>query len=160
MVSRSLFHQRHDSFMLTWLRIYTRSRKFAHTSYSLLHKQRDRDRPNYFKIGDIFYKICTSLPANFRKKYLIRYVLWKVSNFALIFYVMSVLHKKSKQSLRPSTGRIGWDFFSKIGIEWGTNFVKKVPNFEIGWPAPAMPRPLCMYIFSFPVQVLSCWKII
>ena len=60
---------------------------------------------------------------------LIRYVLWEVSNFTLIFYVMSVLHKKSRQSLRPSIGRIGWDFFFKKG-----------PNFEIIWPAPAMPR--------------------
>ena len=40
-------------------------------------------------------------------KNLIRYVLGKVTNFALFFYVMSVLHKKSSQSLRPSLGRIG-----------------------------------------------------
>ena len=45
--------------------------------------------------------------CQFLKNNLIRYALWKVSNFALIFYVMSVLHKKSKQSLRPSTERIG-----------------------------------------------------
>ena len=44
------------------------------------------------------------------KKNLIRYIQWKVSNFALIFYVLFLLHKKSKQSLRPSTGHIGWDF--------------------------------------------------
>ena len=25
---------------------------------------------------------------------------------------------------------------------WGTYFVKKVPNFEIGWPAPTTPRAL------------------
>ena len=25
---------------------------------------------------------------------------------------------------------------------WGTYFVKKVPKFEIGWPAPATPRAL------------------
>ena len=55
---------------------------------------------------------------------------------------MSVLHKKSRQSLRPSIERIGWDFFSKIGILWGTYFVKKVPNFEIVWSAPATPRAL------------------
>ena len=55
---------------------------------------------------------------------------------------MSVLHKKSSQSLRPSLGRIGWDFFSKIGIEVGTYFVKKAPNFEIVWPTPGTPRAL------------------
>ena len=86
--------------------------------------------PNYFKVGDLFWKICTSFYANFRKKNLIRYVLWKVSNFALIFYVIRTLHKKSKQSLRPSTGRIGWDFFSKIGIEWGTYFLKRPPTLK------------------------------
>ena len=87
-----------------------------------------------------FLKNMYLILCQFSKKNLIRYVLWKVSNFALIFYVMSVLHKKSKQSLRLSTGRIGWDFFSKIGIEWGTYFFKKAPNFEIIWPAPATPR--------------------
>ena len=59
-----------------------------------------------------------------------------------IFYVIRTLHKKSRQSLRPSTGRIGWDFFSKIGIEWGTYFSKKVPIFETFWFTPAMHRPL------------------
>ena len=80
--------------------------------------------------------------CQFWKKDLIRYVLWKVSNFALIFYVIRTLHKKSRQSLRPSTGRIGWDFFSKIGIKWGTYFSKKVPIFETFWFTPAMHRPL------------------
>ena len=64
------------------------------------------------------------------------------SNSSLIFYVMSVLHKKSKQSLSPSTGRIGSDFFSKIGIKWGIYFSKKVPIFETFWFTPAMHRPL------------------
>ena len=52
--------------------------------------------------------------------------------------------KKSMQSLRPSTRRIGWDFFSKIGIEWGTYFSKKVPNFEIIWRFHATPRALIL----------------
>ena len=103
-----------------------------------------RCEPKCFKDGDLFWKICTSLYANFRKKNLIRYVLWKVSNFALIFYVIRTLHKKIGQSLWPSLGRIGWDFFSKIGIEVGTYFVKKAPNFEIVWPAPATPRALTL----------------
>ena len=54
---------------------------------------RGRGGPNYFKVGDLFYKICTSQYANFRKN-VIRYVLWKVSNFDLIFYVIRTLHKK------------------------------------------------------------------
>ena len=33
-------------------------------------------------------------------------------------------------------------FFLKIGIERGTYFLKKVPNFEIVWPTPATPRAL------------------
>ena len=33
-------------------------------------------------------------------------------------------------------------FSSKIGIELGTYFFKKVPNFEIVWPTPATPRDL------------------
>ena len=33
-------------------------------------------------------------------------------------------------------------FFSKIGIEWGTYFLKKVLNFEKVWPAQATPRAL------------------
>ena len=33
-------------------------------------------------------------------------------------------------------------FFLKIGIEVGTYFVKKAPNFEIVWPASATPRAL------------------
>ena len=68
----------------------------------------------------LFKKICTSLYANFR------YVLWKVSNFALIFYVMS------RQSLRPSTGRIGWDFFfvlhKKSRQSLWTNFFSSILN--------------------------------
>ena len=31
-----------------------------------------RGGPNYFKVGDLFYKICTSLYANFRKNHPIR----------------------------------------------------------------------------------------
>ena len=80
--------------------------------------------------------------CQFSKKNLIRYVLGKVSNFDLIFYVIRTLHKKTRQSLWPSLGRIGWDFFSKIGIEVGTYFVKKAPNFEIVWPTSATPRAL------------------
>ena len=66
------------------------------------------------------------------------------------------LHKKSRQSLKPSTGRIEWDFFSKIGIEWGTYFSKKVPNFEKVWPTPATPRALTVkgvYVVSH-----SCYE--
>ena len=40
-----------------------------------------RGGPTYFKVGDLLYKICTPHYANFQKKYLIRYVLRKVSNF-------------------------------------------------------------------------------
>ena len=66
----------------------------------------------------------------------------KDTNFCWIFYLMPALHKKSRRSLRPSTGHIGWDFFSKIGIKWGTYFSKKVPIFETFWFTPAMHRPL------------------
>ena len=62
---------------------------------------------NVSKLGTFFEKYVPHFMPIFEKKNLIQYVLWKVSNFALIFYVMSVLHKKSRQSLRPSTGRIG-----------------------------------------------------
>ena len=61
---------------------------------------------NVSKMGTFFEKYVPHFMPIFEKN-LIRYVLWNVSNFALIFYVMSVLHKKSRQSLRPSTGRIG-----------------------------------------------------
>ena len=54
-----------------------------------------------------FLKNMSLTPCQFSKKNLIRYVLWKVSNFALIFYLIRTLHKKSRQSLRPSTGHIG-----------------------------------------------------
>ena len=73
---------------------YTCSQKFAHTCCSLLHKHPWQSellawpgRAKLFQSWGPFWKICTSLYANFRKKNLIRYVLWKVSNFALIFYV-------------------------------------------------------------------------
>ena len=88
-------------------------------------------------------KICIYLTlCQFLKKNLIRNVVWKVSNFVLIFYVIRTTHKKSRQSLRPSTGRIGWDLFSKIGIECGKYFSKNVPNLEIVWPTPNTPRAL------------------
>ena len=35
-------------------------------------------------------------------------------------------------------------FFSKIGIEWGTYYSKKVPNFEIVCPSPATPWALAV----------------
>ena len=115
---------------------YTCSQKFAHTCYSLLHKHPWQSelwtwhgRAKSFQSWGPFLKNMYLTLCQFSKKNLIRYVLWKVSNFALIFYVIRTLHKKSRQSLRPSTGRIGWDFFSKIGIEWGTYFSKKVPNY-------------------------------
>ena len=44
---------------------------FINTIVNTLDSQspgRDRVRPNYLKVGDLFYKICTSLYANFRKK--------------------------------------------------------------------------------------------
>ena len=47
-------------------------------------------------------------------------------------------------------------FFSKIGMEWGTYFSKKVPNFQIVWPTPAMPRALTVkgvYVVSH-----SCYE--
>ena len=99
--------------------------------------------------------------CQFSKKNLIRYVLGKVSNFDLIFYVIRTLHKKTRQSLWPSLGRIGWDFFSKIGIEWGTYFVKNVLNFEIVWPAPATPRALTVkgvyeVSYSWYGQIIGC----
>ena len=43
---------------------------------------RGRGGPNYFKVGDLFYKICTSLYANFRKK------ISSDTFCALIFYVI------------------------------------------------------------------------
>ena len=49
---------------------------------------------------------------------------------------MRTFHKNSKQSLRPSTGRVGCVNFRKLAY-----FVKQVPNFDIGWPAPATPAP-------------------
>ena len=55
-----------------------------------------RCEPKCFKDGDLFLKNMYLTLCQFLKKNLIRYVLWKVSNFALIFYVMSVLHKKSR----------------------------------------------------------------
>ena len=142
---------------------YTRAQKLAHISYGLLHKHPWRWEvcawqvwTKMFQRWGPFLKNMYLTLCQFSKKNLIRYVLWKVSNFALIFYVMSVLHKKSKQSLRPSTGCIGWDFFSKIGMEWGTYFSKKVPNFQIVWPTPATPRALTVkgvYVVSH-----SCYE--
>ena len=47
-------------------------------------------------------------------------------------------------------------FFLKIGIEWGTYFSKKVPNFEIVWFTPATPRVLTVkgvYVVSH-----SCYE--
>ena len=37
-------------------------------SLNIQSSGRGRGGPNYFKVGDLFYKICTSLYANFRKK--------------------------------------------------------------------------------------------
>ena len=75
------------------------------------------------------------------------------------FFYKRTLHKKSKHSLRPSTGRVGRDFLSKIDIEWGTYFVKKVPNFEIVWPAPATPRALTVKVLGacvyFKIRLLA-----
>ena len=73
---------------------------------------------------------------------------------------MQALHKKSKQSLRPSTGRIGWDFFSKIDILSTKVYTKKVPNFEIVWPTPGMLRPLTVkgvYLVSHSLVCASFW---
>ena len=47
--------------------------------------------------------------------------------------------------MRPSTGRIG---FSKIGIVWGTYFVKSVPNFQVGWSTHATPRSMIIRVFN------------
>ena len=66
----------------------------------------------------------------------------KDTNFCWIFYLMPALHKKSRQSLRSSTGRIGWDFFSKIDILSAKVCTKKVLNFEIVWPTLGTLRPL------------------
>ena len=72
--------------------------------------------------------------CQFSKKNLIWNFLWNVVNFALFFLC--------------NTGNV-WDiphdvldkiFFLKIGIVWGTYFVKILPNFEIGWPTPATPH--------------------
>ena len=66
--------------------------------------ERGRGGPKLFQSwGPFLQKMYLPL-CQFSKKNLIRYVLWKVSNFALTFYVIRTLHKKSKQSLRPSTG--------------------------------------------------------
>ena len=114
---------------------YTRAQKLAHISYGLLHKHPWRWEvcawqvwTKMFQRWGPFLKNMYLTLCQFSKKNLIRYVLWKISNFALIFYVMSVLHKKSKQSLRPSTGRIGWDFFSKNWHGVRYIFFKKGPQ--------------------------------
>ena len=73
---------------------------------------RGRGGPNFFKVRDLFKKICTSFYANFRKK---------------------------KNTSDTSCGRsqtLPW-FFMKYG-----HFLKKVPNFDIVWPTPATPRAL------------------
>ena len=52
----------------------------------------------------------------------------KDTNFCWIFYLMPALHKKSRQSLRPSTGRIGWDFFFENWHKVRYIFFKKGPH--------------------------------
>ena len=128
---------------------------------------RDRVRPNYLKVGDLFYKICTSIYAKFRKKISSDTTSGRSQTSPWFFYVIRTLHKKSRQSLRPSTGRIGWDFFSKIGIKWGTYFSKKVPIFETFWFTPAMHRPLTVkgvyvvshswYVQVYELVCMSFW---
>ena len=76
--------------------------------------------------------------CQFSKKDLIRYVLWKVSNFGLIFYVMSVLHKKSRQSLRHSTESFRWDFLLIIGTHIVKGLTKNVPLIIV-WDSSLAP---------------------
>ena len=109
------------AFFISWPWIYTRAQKLAHISYGLLHKHPWRWEvcawqvwTKMFQRWGPFLKNMYLTLCQFSKKNLIRYVLWKVSNFALIFYVIRTLHKKSRQSLRPSTEGIGWDFFRKL----------------------------------------------
>ena len=87
----------------------------------------DRVRPNYLKVGDLFYKICTSLYANFRKKSH-PYVLWKVTNFALIFYVMSVSQKKIKAKFETFHWSYQMRFFFEIWHKLRYIFCKKGPQ--------------------------------
>ena len=146
---------------------YTRAHKLAHISYGLLHKHPWRWEvcawqvwTKMFQRWGPFLKNMYLTLCQFSKKNLIRYVLGKVSNFDLIFYVIRTLHKKSRQSLRSSTGRIGWDFFSKIGILSAKVYTKKVPNFEIVWPTPGTLRPLTVkgvYLVSHSLVCASFW---
>ena len=93
-----LFHQYKENFNEQRDRYnYTRAQKYVHKSViayfiNTLYSQipgRDRVRPNYLKVGDLFYKICTSLYANFRKKGV---------KLCFDFYVMSVSHILFKRS--------------------------------------------------------------
>ena len=75
---------------------------------------------------------------------------------------MSVLHKKSRQSLRSSTVRIGigWDFLSKIGIHSAKVYTKKALNFEIVWPTSGTLRLLTVkgvYLVSHSLVYASFW---
>ena len=104
---------------------------------------RGRSESTFFKVGEVFNKICPSHYANFWKKNLIWNFLWNVWNFG--YYIKSCFLCNT-QSFRHSTGRFRWDFFSKIGIMWGTYFVKKVPNFKKRWPTHDTPRPLTVQV--------------
>ena len=66
----------------------------------------------------------------------------KLSNFTSNFYVMSVLHKKSRQSLRASPkNSFEWKF-SKVVLVLVYSFVKNVPNIHECWLAPVSLRGL------------------
>ena len=71
-------------------------------------------------------------------KNLIWNFLWNVSNFALIFYLMHVLHKKSRQSLRHSPESFRWDFLLKIGTHIVKGLTKNVPLRKV-WDSSLAP---------------------
>ena len=55
----------------------------------------------------------------------------KLSNFALIFFVMPKINKKSRQSLRVSPeSPFDWKFF-KVGSMIVYSFVRNIPNLQV-----------------------------
>ena len=89
---------------------------------------RARGGPKLFQSWGPFLQNMYLPLCQFSKKNLIRYVLGKVSNFDLIFYVIRTLHKKTRQSLWPSLGRIRWDFFFENWHRGRYIFCKKGPQ--------------------------------
>ena len=138
---------------------YTRAHKFAHISYGLLHKHPWQWEvwawqvwTKIFQRWGPFLKNMNLTLCQFLKKNLIQYVLWKVSNFALIFYVMQALNKKSSKSLCLSPrNSIGWKFLN-IGPVIVHSFVRNTPNFQVyqftSVSSSAIGTKVSKYLFS------------